>query len=248
MLTHLIIVASFFCLFIFIALTWNMTWIFVGIIIFSAIVFAVVGYFYGILALARSRDAFGHSGYAFLALIPIANFVLLLKDSRKFFSPNRIPTINLLSGKEGVVSGLVIAFVSIALLGFFGRQSENILANMQNNPKAQSATIEYMVRTQGLEETIKAIVRASQTPVVVDEVTTLKKVESEGSRMRRTYAVDLEDVSLSRSFWYGIEKQICSYVPFSLLLREGAAIEDVYVELDGSLIGAHLVTQESCGN
>lgn len=234
---------NFIWLFSFTAMHFGVLWIVVGIV-FSGI--AVIMYFYGMLALARSRDAFGHGRYAILAVIPLANFVLLLQASRNAVSSNRFPTITLLSGKLGVISGFVMATVSVALGTFLGRQSNKILADAQNNPAAQSVVIDYMVRTQGVEGTLKKVVSDSHTPIVVDEVTTLTRIEAGGNRLRRTYVVNLENISLNRNFWAGIEKNICSYGPFSPLLHEGAAIEEVYVKPDGLLIGTLVVTQESC--
>ncbi len=65
----------------------------------------VAGYFLCNIAMARSRDAYGHARMGFLAFIPIANFWLLLTSSRNKVSANRVPTISLLSGGFGVLNG-----------------------------------------------------------------------------------------------------------------------------------------------
>ena len=54
-------------------------WVFMLV---DVVVGLAVGYAFGIIAMARSRDAFGHARMAFLAFIPIANLWLLLKLSK----------------------------------------------------------------------------------------------------------------------------------------------------------------------
>ena len=50
---------------------------------------AVGGLFYGKIAMARSRDAYGHGRMAALALIPFANFWLLLAPSKNAITARR---------------------------------------------------------------------------------------------------------------------------------------------------------------
>ena len=68
----------------------------------------VVGFFFGQIAMARSRDAYGHGRLAALAFIPFANLWLLLTPSKNAVSANRVPTIPLLTGGVGVLSGFVV--------------------------------------------------------------------------------------------------------------------------------------------
>ena len=55
----------------------------------DVILLAVSGYFVGVIAMARSRDAFKHGYYAALAFIPIAHFVLTFKRSKSKVSTDR---------------------------------------------------------------------------------------------------------------------------------------------------------------
>lgn len=213
-------------------------WMLVSFVFLSI---AVIGYFCGVIALARSRDAFGSGRYAILALIPFANFVLFLRTSKNPLSPNRVPTIPLLSGGMGVVSGLMMAAASIALAVGFEVQSDKMVESP--NPEQ---SIAIMIRSQGLDRVLEAMAAESRLPVAIDEVTTLALIEASGNSLTRTYVVTREDFTLSDQFRAGIRKSICAYAPFTVLLHGGAAIEEVYIKTDRSLIGTQVVTQNSC--
>lgn len=43
-----------------------------------------------------------------------------------------------------------------------------------------------------------------------------------------------------------IEQNVCAYVPFKPLLREGAEIEEIYKTVDGVVIGQVIVRQSVC--
>ena len=184
---------------------------------------------------------YGHGRYAIFAYIPFANFVLLLKQSKNALSINRVPTIPLLSGGVGVIVGFVVASAGIWLSASIQMQTNRVIENI--NPEASMAR---MIRYQGIEKALKFIASQVQLPIVIDEVTTLTTFVADGNHMRRTY-VTLDDVTFSDQFRAAIEQGICTYEPFILLLRNGAAIEEIYVKVDGSEIGRHIVTRDNCG-
>lgn len=215
-------------------------WMLVGSVFLSI---ALMGYFYGVISLARSRDAFGTGRYAILALIPLANLVLHLKASKNALSPNRIPTISLLSGRTGIASGFVMAGASIVLSAGFQVQSDRMVENAD-----PEQGIAFLVRSQGLDGALETIATESQIPIALDEVTTLASIKADGSRLMRTYVVTRGDFILTDQFRAKIQNTVCAYAPFTPLLRAGATIEEVYVKTDGSLIGAHAVTQHSCAS
>ena len=77
-----------------------------------------LGYGLAIIAMARSRDAYGHARMAFLAFIPIANLWLLLAPSKSEVSARRWPTIPLLTGSIGVLTGVVLVIAAASLSVF----------------------------------------------------------------------------------------------------------------------------------
>jgi hypothetical protein len=213
-------------------------WMLVGSVFLSI---ALLGYFYGVISLARSRDAFGTGRYAILAFIPLANLILLFKASKNSLSPNPIPTISLLSGGTGIASGFLMAAASIVLSAGFQVQSDKIIE--ETDPEQGIASL---VRSQGLDGALETIATESQVPIALDEVTTLALIKADGSRLMRTYVVTRGDFILTDQFRAKIRDIVCAYAPFTPLLRAGATIEEVYVKADGSLIGTHVVSQHSC--
>lgn len=207
----------------------------------------VVGFFFGQIAMARSRDAYGHGRLAALAFIPFANFWLLLTPSKNAVSANRVPTISLLTGGVGVLSGFVVMFTAFALNAFIEEEIIRRVERAQTEPASQQTGIEHMIRSEGLEATLRAMTADSQTPITVDEITMLTRVEADGTQLRRTFVVDLESFSITDEFRTDIENNICAYGPFISLLRAGATIREIYVKPDGAPIGAHIVTPDVCG-
>ena len=207
----------------------------------------VAGFFFGRIAMARSRDAYGHGRLAALAFIPLANLWLLLTPSKNTVSDNRVPTIRLLTGGLGVLSGFVILFAAGALTMLIEQAINNQVERAQTEPASQQAAIDFMVRSQGLEATLRAMAADSQTPIKVDQVTTIARIEADGAQLRRTYIVDLASWSTTDELRGNIEMGICAHGPFIPLLRVGATIREVYVKVDGTPIGAHMVTRDTCG-
>jgi hypothetical protein len=207
----------------------------------------VVGFFFGQIAMARSRDAYGHGRLAALAFIPIANLWLLLTPSKNAVSANRAPTIPLLTGGVGVLSGFVVLITAFALTAFIEQEIDRQIERALTDPASQQMSIEFMIRSEGLDATLRALTADPQTPITIDEVTTLTLIETDGTQLRRTFVVDLVTFSIADVFRASIENEICTYAPFIPLLRAGANIREVYVKPDGALIGEHMVTRDVCG-
>lgn len=207
----------------------------------------VGGYFFGKIAMARSRDAYGHGRMAALAFIPLANFWLLLKPSKNAVSANKIPTIPLLTGGLGILSGFAMLVAAVFVTVFVEQEATRLVEQAQTSPAAQQASIEFMLRSNGLEETLRLMAVDSQPSIVLDEVTTLARIEAVGSQLRRTYIVDLEGMTISNEFRAGSTNGICAHGPFIPLLQAGATIREVYVEQGGREIGAVIVTRTECG-
>jgi hypothetical protein len=220
------------------AMAYGILWVLVGLT-FGAI--AVLGYFYGLIGLARSRDAFGSGRYAFLGLLPLINLVLIARPSKKTMSPERIPTIPLATGGIGVISGIVLVFLG----GSLSAVIEDQLNEMASNTPADES-IASSIQFRGLEGTLKAMVTQMQLPIKVDGVTTLDAVEVKGMRLVRNYIVTRKDFVVSDNFLSRLEDALCASEPLVSLMAEGAIIEEVYLRADGSLAGRHIITQKSC--
>lgn len=117
------------------------------------------GYFVCCIAMARSRDAYGTARRAFLAFIPIANFWLLFTRSKDEASTNRASTIPLFSAALGVLTGFVLLSATVGVTVYIKEQLRLIEQRVETEPA--SIVIESMIRSNGLEETLRLMVRVS---------------------------------------------------------------------------------------
>jgi hypothetical protein len=207
----------------------------------------MIGFFFGTIAMARSRDAYGHGGYAALAFIPLANLVLLSKPGKVLHSTNRIPTAPVFSDGMGVLSGFVILFVVAALNVYFEQETNAQLARINTEPVSQQASVNFLIRSKGLEAALREIASGTQTPILIDNVTTLARIEADTTQLRRIYVINREGFAMTNKFRDMIQNGICAYAGFIPLLRAGVSMREVYVKPDGTQIGAHIVTREVCG-
>ncbi|KHQ54496.1 hypothetical protein [Mameliella alba] len=225
------------------AMTGGFLWV---LMLVDVIVGLGVGYAFGIIAKARSRDAYGHARMAILAFIPIANFWLLLTPSKNDMSLNRAPTIPLLKGGLGVLTGFVLLFAGVALGAFIQVETNRMVAVAENDPAMQRAGIDMMLRGKGLEETLRQI--AAEVPSKrVDETTTLHRVLGDGTTLRFVYEVSTNPDALPVSMRMGLVQHNCTYEALRPVIEAGAKVEHVYQRSDGSEIGVVTITRDKCG-
>ncbi len=194
------------------------------------------GFFIARIAKSRSRDAYGHPRMAALAFIPIANFWLLLTPSKNEVSANRVPTIPLLSGGLGVVSGFVIFLAGVALTVQSEMAAEELLSSGDLVPYDADPAVAVVALAAGVE-----------TPMAIDELTTLVRVEPDGSVLRYVYEVSGNQTQLNDSAVTGLIQQNCNFEPLTPFIQNGITLEHLYLRLDGSEIGTVAVTKEICG-
>jgi hypothetical protein len=217
------------------------------LMVVSLAAFIVGGFFFGRIAIARSRDCYGSKRMAILAFIPIANLLLLLKPSRIPVSANRVQTIPLLSGGFGVLTGFMLLAASVGVTAYIEEQVRNMAQRVETEPATQQAAIVFMIRSNGLEKTLQLLSAEVPTPITIDQATTLARIEAEGTQLRRTYIVDLEGWTMTDEFRVYSRNGVCALSAFEPILRAGGSIREVYVERGGREIGANIVTRDDCG-
>ncbi len=226
------------------AMTGGYLWVFMLI---DVAVRLAVGYAFGVIAMARSRDAYGHGRMAALAFIPFANLWLLLTSSKYDISANRAPTIPLLSGGVGVVAGFVFFAAGGALTAFIRYEGERMAAAAQDDPAMQQFGIDMMLRSGGLVDTLREVALGAQTPSKVDEVTTIVRVVGDGTTLRYVYEVNSGATSFPDSMRTGLVNQNCNFAPLRPLFDAGATIEHRYQAPDGTEIAVIWVDRAACG-
>ncbi len=179
----------------------------------------VFGYFLGSISRARSRNAWGHPGYAFLGIIPIANLVLLFRrPAQKVSSSSRSSQIG-----TNVVLGIVLLVLSTGA----DRVLERLMTRaMDFDPIEASAAL-----------TARILARSTETPQKIDDFLTLEKVEVAGKTLSYQYSVDTDLDSLPDSFIAETRQDECPNPAYAPILQDGGAVEYIYHRLDGGLIG-----------
>lgn len=216
------------------ALTGGYLWL---LLFINGVLFIIYGYFYGVIAMARSRDAYGNAKQAFLAFIPLANLILLFKASQNKLATS--PTITILTGAKGILVGFLAIFAGSALSVFLEREMASL------EPTEQAETLDNLLAAQGLETTLKQI--ASEVfPQQLDETTLLKKVEANKTELSYIYEVSVEIEKLDPSAITALIQQNCNYEFLTHLIKAGTTIKHIYFRLDGSRIDTVTVTRQIC--
>jgi uncharacterized membrane protein len=226
------------------AMTGGYLWAFMLV---DVVVWLTVGYAVGVIALARSRDAYGHGGMAFLAFIPLGNFWLLLTGSKNAASPNNTPTIPLLSGAVGVVTGFALLISGVALSAFIQTETERLAVLAQDDPALQEVGLDMMLQSSGVEATLQEVAMSMPTPSKVDEITTIVQVAAEGRELIYIYELASSATSLPEAMRTNLSDQNCNYAPLRPLFDAGATLVHIYRGLDGIEIGTIKVDRAACG-
>lgn len=217
------------------ALAGSFFWVIVGLEMLASV---IGGFFVARIAAARSRDAYGHGRMAALAFIPIANFWLLLTPSKNETSANRAPTIPLLTGSVGVLSGFVFLACGIGLSSY---------GQVEGVRRVEAAAANGVFNEAMLDRALATMAAEVQTPLVVDETTTLLRMEAQGIELRYVYEVDAPVNELPLDMRVGLQQQNCAYEGLTGVIDAGATIKHIYLRKDGSEIGVVDVTRQACG-
>lgn len=225
------------------AMTGGYLWVFMLVDLVAGL---AIGYAFAVIAMGRSRDAYGHARMAVLAFIPLANLWLLGTPSKSELAPNRAPTMPVLSGAMGVLTGFILLGGYVALVAFGRVETSRIWAEAESDPAMQQAGIAVMLRSQGLEATLRLI--AAEVPTLrVDETTTLRRVEGDGTTLRYLYDVSVDVDALPIALRTSLVQHNCTHQALRPLIEAGATIEHVYMRLDGSEIGTVTIARNICG-
>lgn len=225
------------------AMAAGVLWLLVLIYLVAAI---SIGYLFGLISMARSRDAFGHGWWAVLAFVPLANLILLLKASKQEFSGSKIATIPLVTGRAGVLSGFFVFGIALALSWYLDVAMSRMTWDY-SNPAEHAAAITYMIRSQGLEETLQEMTLEVQVPVQLSELITLHEVEIGPGTIRYILRMAREVFPISDGFRQEVVQSICSDIPLRPILEAGGAVEYTYLSRDLQEIGHFRVTVADCG-
>ena len=203
------------------------------------------GYFIYRLGMARSYDAFGNARSAFLAFIPILGLVLLFTRSKEEMTTSRIPTIPLVSGGLGILTGFVLSAATVGMNVYIKEQGRNLVQQAQFTPAEIKADIKRMLRFNGLEKTLRLLAAEYKKPIALDKVTTVARFVADGKQLRLTYLIDSEEMLITEKFRERIRDGICKS-EFLPILRAGGSIRMDYFARSGRVIGSLIFTRGEC--
>ncbi|SEN98561.1 hypothetical protein [Palleronia pelagia] len=96
-----------------------------------------IGYVFGIVAMRRSRDGWGHPGRFFLAYVPVVNIWLMLKPPLKADRVATRPTTGRLRALAKVAAGILF----LGLASTFSTAMEKIVDSTQRLEPLQLSDI-----------------------------------------------------------------------------------------------------------
>lgn len=135
--------------------------------------------------------------------------------------------------------------------GGLGKVAEEKTADMarqaESDPAMQEVGVEMMLKGQGLEATLIQLAAEVPRQQVLDETTTLLRVEGVGTTLRYVYEVWTDALELPESMRNGLLMQNCNLAALRLVIDAGATIEHLYTRRDGSEWGTVTITQQLCG-
>ena len=182
------------------------------IVLLDIIIFAVVAYLCVVISKARSNDAYGHSRYAALAFIPLANLWLLFTPSKDDFAPKMSA---LTSGVTAVVIGLVVSVAgrmfSLALVNAMDTYATTTVAQTQGKEIANKY-FQYYVQSDGLNAALEYYKTLDVIGTKIDEITYLNDITIKDDTI--TYKFLITDNSITgftqqkRDEW---ENYVCNY-------------------------------------
>lgn len=213
----------------------------------AALVFGGVfggGMAYGVLGHARSMNAYGDGRKAWMAIVPLANLVLLFKRpldwSKGSWRRSALDTL-------GVVFGVFLFMLGSAIGKVAEQENMDLVRRAEADPAMQQASVDMMLRGQGLEATLRQMAAEVESRPV-DEMTTLLRVEGDGTTLRYVYEVATDLAELPASVRTELVEQNCAYDALHALIEAGATVEHVYRASNGSEVGRVSVTRMLCGD
>lgn len=206
------------------------------------------GYAIGVLAQARSVDAYGDPGKAFMAFIPIANLWLLFTAS---IHPQPAPpayedkgALAGLAGWTGGVLGVVLLLLNAAMIRSVTNAVESASAN---DPRLAAGLTRHMAQSDaGLESLLRMSVAQITVPARIDEITMLDRVDVQGTTLSYHYSVASDIAALPANFSDGIFQNNCKNESITPILEGGGALDYVYTNSAGVEIARYHNDKASC--
>ena len=150
---------------------------------------------------------------------------------------------------DDTVSRLITAGATIqySYLRRDGSEIGTIEITQQACALAEEAAAGVVDERATLNQTLVAMAAEVRTPMLVDDVTTLVRMEADGPELSYVYVIEPATASLPSEIRTGLIQQNCNYEGLTGVIDAGAIVRHVYMTGDGWKIGEVEVNQKVCG-
>ena len=186
---------------------------------------------------ARSRDAYGHDGNAWMAFVPLINLVLIFKASQSP-DPSR--------GSAGAAwGGVALALLSRGVTAVVENSADSITAQVQNDPAVIAIVQSLTLRAEGIEAALDRQVAAEGAPFQVEPGLLLSAVTRAGSQITYLFVLDQPGAtSLDSTYRKQVHTNMCaSLMPY---LQAGASAAIRFARPDGAEIDVLALSVKEC--
>lgn len=195
------------------------------------------GYWTMTIAKARSNDAFGHSRFAALGFIPIANLWLLFTPSKEQ-QPYALPNSSYLGGVTAVIIGLVIIGVSRGATVTVDRAIQDQITLAAQSEKAMGLTevyFNYYAMDEGLKAGLEYLASLETLGKHTNGETSMERIDvGDNNIVYRNRIID-DSVTATNSAW---EENIRNYfcTNYKFVLEAGGSIQfDMFTNRNGTI-------------
>ena len=195
---------------------------------------AALGYLFGFAATGRSIDAYGTPGKWWLAFVPLANLILLVKPSQNQAVALVIGALAMLAG------GRVLS------IGIQQTVERNTQSAATENPIVADKLAQASLEHSRLEDLLKGVAQEVAVPARLDEITTLTKVSTKGKQIIFYYSLTGSVSSIPDAFATKLQRNFCSG-PMKSFIEKGATVTADYHLSDGSSVRTISVDAAQCG-
>lgn len=189
------------------------------------------------IALARSRDAYGHDGRAWWAFVPFVNLFLLFKPSQ---TPDTAP-----GSTAAALVGLVLFGMGRAVIGIIENSGDGFGEQVASDPQALEIIRSLKMRAQGIEAALDDLIAAEAAPTRLATTLELTAVTRRASHLRYDFTLDLpQDEVLSADYRRQVHAQMCAGLMQYLTMGATAALH--YARPNGSEIEILTLSLAEC--
>lgn len=206
------------------------------------------GYGAGYLATLRSNNAYGDRSKAYLGIIPIANLLLVLKAPHE--PRESLGVAKFALNALGVLLGIVMLSIGTTVARISDQALSSPTRSVATTPEAQRRYMQSLVKTRGLAEAIRLSANEVRTPMQVDEMTTLTRVDASANQITYIYTIVFPGRFLDEGFSDNLKRgnlqRNCNYLPMRPIIDAGGVIVHRYMDMRGTQWAQIQVDRAAC--